>query len=362
MVVAILAIVLQGVAIFSIGQLFSGDAVPLLEGQCGFPNVQNNFTLTDLPETFGDPQVRNSSAVLLHMAPLLERAARQFTTSCTDSGSSVTCLGLDSRSSGFSWEVFESESRYCWFGDENCEIFPKSKSILQRATITADDLGTTHRDSKLAVTFISECSHINATTRFKTVPVLGQQTYLYDFGTVNIPGFDTLVNFSFPGIQDEINATFTVLDGERYSDDYKISTRRFSSSESDSVGWIPADFLLSSLNSSSFIHQEPGPHALTLIANRLISVMAEYPNDDPFYLTEPNPTPLLRNVSVYVYGRYLATLACRDQVRLSIRATNQSSHQSRRHYRNRTDFAGHIFVVQHVFKFYGASLGCQSLR
>ena len=168
------------------------------------------------------------------------------------------------------YNQWESEGGYCWFGPENRLASPKARTILQRATVTVRDLGTTRRQSRLAVTFISECSHINATNRTKTKSVLGQTAYLYNFGTQDPVPFQTIGNFSFAGLQDEINATFFVLGPKNYWNDYRVYAKRVLTSEFDSGGWVPADFLLSHLNSSSSVEEGGGPYALTLVGERLI--------------------------------------------------------------------------------------------
>ena len=45
-IVAILGLVLQGIAIFSIGELVSKNAVPMVSGNCGYPDISNNFSFT----------------------------------------------------------------------------------------------------------------------------------------------------------------------------------------------------------------------------------------------------------------------------------------------------------------------------
>ncbi len=104
-IIAITVLAFQGLAIYGIGNLFSNTAVPLISGQCGYPDWQFNYSKYEL-SAWNDDTIRNLTSGVLSLSAMFERSARLFT-SCTDFGMNVTCPGpLDGQN--FTWDVFES--------------------------------------------------------------------------------------------------------------------------------------------------------------------------------------------------------------------------------------------------------------
>jgi hypothetical protein len=288
--------VIQGVAIFSIGKLTSHGPVPITLGPCGVPNTfESNQTASLQPGLSS----LNFSIERSHTVPLYEEMANLFS-SCQDTGNQVTCQGPLGDS--FSWDIYESNSSYCWFGQEYCiqPGYSSAGSIVQCATISPEDLGTT-RKSSLSITYISECSHINNTALERHNETVSSSGYtVFEWGPYSVYDSDPLYQ----------NATLVVFDEEAWAEAYLVNTCTYPDS---SGGWTPAPFLTARLNDSYInINNHTGPSQLTLIANRLYRVDASLPNNDPFFRTE-NVT-LSGNI-LYGPGRIVATMACREQMR-----------------------------------------------
>ena len=330
-IIAITVLAFQGLAIYGIGNLFSNTAVPLISGQCGYPDWQFNYSKYEL-SAWNDDTIRNLTSGVLSLSAMFERFARLFT-SCTDFGMNVTCPGpLDGQN--LPWDVFESDPGYCWFGPENCYTSPKAKPIVQRATISVKDMGTTLQNPRIAVTLSTECSHLNTTNRVKMALIGGQMYSLYDFGTVNVSYIEAIQNFTVddPGLRQSEEATFFVTDAESLGGDgYKVLYQRYPLDDSLPPLWTPADFILLKLNSSSFVDPANAyPQTLNLIANRLMSVFSRAPNDDPLYLTASQPF-VIRNVELYALGAALAVIACREHVQVHIRSKESPSESQTYH-------------------------------
>jgi hypothetical protein len=322
---AISLLAVQVLATFGVKFLASDGPVPILEGPCGFPIVNPNGTALaqNLSSFFSIPLAQvlsDSSTTVAHALPLYERAANRFV-DCVDGGTSITCPGpVDGQT--FTWEVFESESSYCWFGSEHCYNSPDARTILQRATITPASLGTT-RQSRLAITYISECSNVDSSNLTTTGSLDGLSYHLFNYGPYNWAAYPQFRSFSQSSIFEPfINATFIIYDDEQLSKTYWTNEAMYpligtNFTFTNDTLWMPAEFLRSNLNSSSFVDPKNGTQTLTVVVNRLSGVDASFSNGDPFYLTDS--VPFMATTPVYESGEILATLACRDQIQVHVR-------------------------------------------
>ena len=235
---------------------------------------------------------------------------------CSDDGSTMTCFGPTNNP--FSWSINTSESSVCWFGDEYCGS--QSKTILQYATITTNDLGTT-RNSKLAVTYVSECSHVDTVGPNANLSAV----YVRNFTFLDPPNI-AVVNESFYGYKlgntsfEPDGFTHIVWNSDSTSGAYSTDFWTYPSTNNPPE-WIPLPFLTDHLNTSNALDNITGTQWVTLIYNRLSGVPSISRNDDPFFLTESTPT--LSTGTLYMWAKPAGLLACRDQMRLHVRSTDQ---------------------------------------
>lgn len=303
---AFLIIILQGGAVFGIGKLFSDTPVPITLGTCG---MWNGSQLLDTSTTLDSGTLyEEASTRTMRSIPLVQKVSSLYS-ECVDNGKNITCRGPTDNL--FSWEVIESDPSYCWFGDENCLHLPNFPTILQRATITPRDLGTT-RKSQLAVTYISECSHVDMSDLMTEGEDSGLIYYLVEVGPSNL--------CSSPGPLD--NCTAMIYNVESFSKAYSLVSFVYpwGDSYSDTTSWDPMRFLRANLNGSNFLDDSQGSQTLTLLVNRLWGVGSAQRNDDPFFLTATEPD----GSSVYPPGDIVGALACRDQTRIHVRPDHLS--------------------------------------
>ena len=266
------------VSIFVIERLFSGLPVPMTLGLCGQPMLEPlNFTTAERWSYFSVTKP-HSSRVFQNMDVVFS--------GCTDDGSQMTCSGPINKP--FSWDVFESNTSDCWFGKEHCGN--SSWTILQRATITTDDLGTA-RKSRLAVTYISECSHID-------------DTELYVTNATNIKFMTniTAINESYYGYKlgytttnPNPNFTVQIWGSDAYAQSYSLRFWTYpmqGTNFSDTSEWIPVSFLTTRLNGSNQLDDKEGSQTVTLVFNRLLGILSLHPNLDPFFLMRAPPLNL----------------------------------------------------------------------
>ena len=309
--ITLLLVTLQGGAIFGIGKLFSDTPVPITLGACGMWNgsqTLDNSTILNSVALFDEASTRTMRSI-----PLVEKITSSYS-ECVDNGQNITCRGPTDNV--FSWEVIESDQSYCWFGTEHCLQLPNFPTILQRATITPRDLGTT-RKSRLAVTYISECSLVNVSD-FITVgeTLSGLIYYLLEFGPSNL--------CLSPNPSE--TCTAMIYDVESFSDAYSLLSFVYPWADgySNTTSWDPVPFLLVNLNGSNFLDDSQGSQTLTLLLNRLWGVASAQRNDDPFFLTATKPD---NSSGIYPPGDIIGALACRDQMRIHVLPTNHSSEQ-----------------------------------
>ena len=291
---------MYGVSIFTIGRIFSNSTFPMTVGICGKQTR---------------PPASNNGVQKWENLKLTKFNLESHFSQCTDDGKRVTCFGPTGEQ--YSWDVFEKAS-YCWFGKQHCEN--NSRTILQRATITTENLGTT-RKSRLAVTYVSECSHINDRGLIRTIPKIRWPTNI------------TAVNESFYGFDLGRSSTnnynnFTVLiwGSDAFSTSYSLRfwTYPFQGANFNhpSLGeWAPVPFLRARLNESNQLDNNTGTQTLTLVFNRLVGVKSAKRNNDPFFLTG-GIVSLDSSQTQYLWGKPAGLLACRDQMRIHVRPTN----------------------------------------
>ena len=308
---------MYGVSVFTIGRLVSDSTLPMTLGRCGMPGA---------PAQTNDPdqQLENTQIDKVSRLRTFQRLESPISDCTDDGGTIITCLGPTNQS--FSWDIIESEPSYCWFGEEYC--VNGSRTILQSATITTEDLGTT-RKSKLAVTYVSECSHIdtngfasdaslitlnltNRTWPGQNITTVNESYYAYDLGKAD----------TFP----TKNVTNIIWASEAASQSYSLAYWTYPSgngsfNENGTSELDPHSFLKVQLNDSNSLDNKTGSQSLTLISNRLLGVASVSRNDDPFFLTEREPS--LDINTVYMWGKPAGLLACRDQMRLHIRPAGQ---------------------------------------
>ena len=318
---------LQWVSFFAVGWLFLSGPVPIRLGECGYPLLANSTsTSTTLPPILS-PQLTSYDVTLQqHFLPLFERAANTFTL-CTDSGDNITCPGpIDGTT--FTWDVFQGQG--CWFGEANC-VTPNGETILQRATITPQSMGTT-RNSRLALTYVMECSHIDVPLLTQNTTLGGEEIYVFNFGStlslvqseLSNPLLPTAVEPEFQSLAKAFpNSTWIVYDAEKFSRAYLTEFVTYPIPGADysyKTIWNPAQFLTAQLNSSTPNSSIAGAQILTIVGNRISGVTSLEPNDDPFFLTETN----LRygpQIPIYFPNGILGALACRDKLHLHVRPT-----------------------------------------
>lgn len=269
--VGLVFFVSQIVTVIWPGIILRSDPIPYSPGICGYPRHEGPTSTTwDF--------LRYERALLRYRE-------------CVDNGDHVTCPGPAGQA--FSWEVFESEPGYCWFGQQYC--FNGSTTITERATITPNDMGTL-RKSPMSLTIMTECSHLNNTEFIEQ----GKSTAVYHLGTVT-PEFENITLITFESWKVEPQKGYKVI-----SFPYNNNT------ELDY--WQPPEFLLKQLASPFATDNISSPSTMTLIFNSLASVSTYYANADPFFLTQATPN----QGGLYSAGQEIATLICRDRVQLTI--------------------------------------------
>lgn len=284
----------QAALIYVVGRLFLHGAVPLIEGPCGVP--YGNITSDERLATWNS-----------HQVPLWQKAAAQFE-QCIDDNDKITCSGPIGNY--FSWDVLVGPVSQCWFGTDHC--WANSTTIAQGATITSKDFGTL-RNSTLSVTYLTECSHVNASAflgngRIPNPGINGNFTS-YLFGTRD--DFLTIPAFA--------NATAVVYDEEPVLIDsnYRLERVQFPGQE-----WIPPEFLKSALDIPFMMSNstQRANSTLNLLFNHITGIYSLNPNFDPFFLaTVPDETGL------YPPERLVAVMACRDQLQLNIEPSDNST-------------------------------------
>ena len=293
------------VSVLVIERLFSGAPVPLTLGLCGQP-------MTETSTSVGWSNYDSISKP--HVSRIFQDMDVVFS-GCTDDGSRMTCSGPINKP--FSWDIFESNTSECWFGDEHCGN--NSQTILQRATITTENLGTT-RKSRLAVTYISECSHIDDTGLYSievdnvtfptNIKAINESYYGYDLGnTTTNP-----VN----------NFTILIWGSDAFAQSYTLRFWTYpmqGMNFSDTGEWTPVSFLTAPLNGSNQLDNKQGSQTLTLVFNRLVGILSLHPYTDPFFLTKQLPFNGNSTPPLYLCGQPAGLLAFRDQMRLHVRPT-----------------------------------------
>ena len=292
-VVAFIAIVfwcIQLALIVLFGNFFLNDPIPYSLGLCGSPNTTYN------------PIEPNMGVMQSHRFSIFQAASMQFE-NCIEIANIVTCPAPAGQT--FSYRVLESAPDYCWFGPEYC--YNGSRTISLQTTIRPRDLGTL-RHSPMSLTLMTECSHVNNTDFVKRV----SKSYHYDFGKVEAvaAGSDntSLVVFDLELEAELLNA------GYRPQYIQSVGTN-----EEDQIWntWDPVPFLAEKRDAPFLTENTTAPSSLTIIFNRLFAVTSFYRNDDPFFLTEPNPN----DNGYYLSGQIISTLACRDRYRLEMAPT-----------------------------------------
>jgi hypothetical protein len=293
----------RGASIIGTGKLFSDGPVPLAKGTCGVPQLPPRLNTTDLSHLAIQQQED-----IRHQLPLIQTAALRFN-GCIDNGSNITCPGPIAP---FSWEVFENGS-YCWFGSQNCLKGSSPSTIMQRATITPKDLGTT-RKSRLALTFVSECSHVD-TTPFKTV----NTSHAFENGSSLFASYNFGPASTYSGFPPEMqNTSFIVFANDAVALSYKFQILSSLGPKYDSF-WRPLPFLTAKLNTPTNLDNINGTQQLTLLINRIVGTQSITANNDLFFLTEQTPDPIN---DFYRPVHNIAALACRDQLRIHLRPTD----------------------------------------
>jgi hypothetical protein len=165
-IIALLLIGIQAALIVTIGRLFSNQPMPISPGTCGIPAAGNFSVQADF------------ATYKSHSFIQYEKASSQYS-QCVDDGKNVTCPGPAGQT--FSWSVMESEPNYCWFGPKFC--YNGSRTISQIATITPRDMGTL-RNSRMSLTALAECSHVNASSFIRRGfnPLINTSFNAYEFG------------------------------------------------------------------------------------------------------------------------------------------------------------------------------------
>jgi hypothetical protein len=301
---------LYAASVFTIGRLVSDVFLPMTLGTCGTQNTARQTSNVTLQNE--DIQIDK-----LHRLRTFQWLESSLSSDCTDNGTTMTCFGPTNNP--YSWSINTTESSVCWFGDEYCSN--QSKTILQFATITTADLGTT-RKSKLAVTYVSECSHVD-TVGSRSDDNLS--TLITENATFPDPPNIKTVNESFYGFYlgntntPIDNFTRIVWNSDSFSGAYSMDFWTYPSSPTE---WTPLAFLTDRLNKSNALDNRTGSQSVTLIFNRLSGVTSVSRNDDPFFLTQPHPS-LGADNSLYMWAKPAGLLACRDQMRLHVRTTDQ---------------------------------------
>ena len=196
----------------------------------------------------------------------------------------------------FSWEVFESEPGYCWFGQEFC--VNGSTTISQRATINTRDMGTL-RDSPMDLTVTVECSHLNNSPFLES----SKNKLFLRLGSLT-PDADADIE----------NVTIILLDP---SNDYfgSVYNIKYFSYNLPNMTWQAPEFLLKNLDSPFATGDNiTASSTLTLILNIFHNVQARYPNDDPFLSTQHTPNDL----GLYDPRQPVASLVCRERIQLTL--------------------------------------------
>lgn len=298
LVISIFGLAFQATLIYVVGRLFLHTPIPFIEGPCGVPD--GNVTTTE-----------QFAILSSHKVSLWQKAAAQFE-QCIDNGR-ITCFGPIGNN--FSWDVNVGPASQCWFGTDHC--WANSTTIAQRATITSKDFGTL-RDSPLSVTYLSECSHINASA------FLGN-------GRIPNPGINGSFTSYLFGTRDDFlttpifaNATAVVYDEELVLLDtsYRLENVFYPPGGSGSK-WIPPEFLKSALDSPFMMSNstQRANSTLNLLFNHVTGIYSFNPNFDPFFLARV----LDNETGYYPPERYIAVMACRDQLQLNIEPSNGST-------------------------------------
>src|SRR6202035_3332554 len=114
----------------------------------------------------------------------------------------------------FSWDVIVGNNSYCWFGGQHCLTGYGPTTVLQYATIAPADLGTS-RKSRLALTFVSECSNVNNNGFITT----NATTYLQNIthgsknGSIGYELYNFGKTLAYAGLPPDLrNATFILFD------------------------------------------------------------------------------------------------------------------------------------------------------
>lgn len=299
-VMAVLFLAIQGATVYLLGRLVVSGPVPMSFGICGFPKA---FSTADHSIGLSSNESQKFGKWDAKQAELYERASSRFL-QCHDGGEIFTCPGPSNRN--VSWEVFESEPSYCWFGEEHC--FNGSRTITQKATINPIDMGTIRR-SRVSFTILEECSHVNASKLIKSG---------YDASAVTPQSYTDYLFGPCPPLDQGVhqNATFIVYGDEQltFSGHYRLDNRLFPTPQGSDF-WSPASFLINTLNQSFLLDNETSSSSLMLLFNRILTVNSAYRNDDPMFYTDRT---IDNETSTYPPGRDASTVACRERLQVRI--------------------------------------------
>jgi hypothetical protein len=296
---------LQGISILFIGSLFSHGPVPMTVGKCGLPSSQSLADSKTQAE-----HAANDARLRVHRQKIFQDAATRFA-QCTEGTNNMVCPGPVGQN--FSWEIFESDPSYCWFGKEHCLNDSNARTILQRAMITPRDMATT-RNSRVALSYITECSYLDNTDLMKAEIFDGNySTWSYEYGqSEDFTQHPPTVEPNVIVVQDSENNTF------------QYSLELFSSPQtwnSRSLAWIPPAFLSDNLNRTSFLNgstsleYQPFRGAVTLVFNAILGVYASIPYTDPFFSATLNTS----TADLYAPNYVATTMVCRDHLQYHIR-------------------------------------------
>ena len=239
------------ISIVVIERLFSGLPVPMTIGLCGRPMPEPlNLTTCQRSNYF--------SVTKPHLSRVFQNMDVLFS-GCTDDGSQMTCSGPINKP--FSWDVFESNTSDCWFGKEHCGN--TSQTILQSATITTQDLGTT-RKSRLAVTYISECSHIDDTELYV------MRAINVTFGTHITAINESYYGYNLGNTSTNLKNNFTVQiwGSDAFAQSYSLRFWTYpmqGTNFSETSEWTPVSFLTVPLNGSNQLDDKQGSQTVTLV-------------------------------------------------------------------------------------------------
>lgn len=273
---AMLALGIQGVLVWKIGNVFSDGPVPIQLAPCAFaahPKVVNESDFVE---------VLKAGARFLKATRDTSQGSVTLYLQCQESEDSITCPAPGQRN--FTWQVTESPQPQCWFGTANC--YPQSYTLSQNATVNIRDLGVL-RDSSMTLTFTAECSHIDTTKVLTVYPTQGYTDYFLGpmINGVNSP-------YTFRSYHQALENRITNAAG------YSTGVLGYTPGDSGNI-WEPASFLLDRLQTEDNIGDISGPSELSLIyVEGPFLTLGE--NDDPLFQAKPISVPA-SDVPVHIF-------------------------------------------------------------